>query len=59
MGKMVDGLNGVQQWRPRYSDRHYTMQKLVKVNISKAWWTWMIHTLDIKSNTIKELLSSY
>jgi hypothetical protein len=59
MGKMVDGFNGVQRWGPHYSDRHYTMQKLVNVSMSKAWWTEMVHNLGLQRNILIKLFPSY
>jgi hypothetical protein len=34
---MVHWFDDLQRWRLPESDRHYTVQKLAKVSMSKAW----------------------
>jgi hypothetical protein len=36
-GTMVHWFDDLQRWRLPDSDRHYTVQKLAKVSMSKAW----------------------
>jgi hypothetical protein len=39
MGEMIYEFDSVQRCRLDYSDRVYSVQKLVEVSVSKEWWT--------------------
>jgi hypothetical protein len=59
MGEMVEGFHIQQRWRLLDSNRLYTVKKLAKVSMGKAWWTIMVNHLDIQASILIKLFPSY